>query len=215
MSTEQKRNRRYLRSRITRRLILDTAQSVFLEEGYSKATITKISQQANVGYGTVYSHFKGKNDLLNKVIDQVMENFVALLNEPYTIQGPDDLNCFFKKQTRAAFELATNHRPILKVLKESLGQSETIFLHWRELQNLFIERASKYISISQEKGFTEPVKPHLAAKFITLLIESLFWEVVQEQENDLELLTETVIELIFKGLSVEKNAFPSSQTSGL
>lgn len=206
MSAEQKRNRRYLRSRITRRLILDTAQSVFLEEGYAKTTITKISQQANVGYGTVYSHFKGKNDLLNKVIDQVMENFIALLNEPYSIENSNDLGYFFRKQMQAAFELATIHRPILKVLKESLGQSETIFQHWKEVQELFIERASKYIATSQQKGLSQPINPQMAAKSIILLIESLFWEVVHEKEDDLELLTNTVIELLFNGLSVEKSA---------
>jgi len=52
-----KRPSRYLRSRITRKLILDTALDVFLTEGYAKTTIAKISQQAKVGYGTVYSHF--------------------------------------------------------------------------------------------------------------------------------------------------------------
>ena len=60
------KKRPYLRSRITQRLIIETSEKVFLEYGYNKATITRISQQANVGYGTVYSHFRGKDDLLNK-----------------------------------------------------------------------------------------------------------------------------------------------------
>ena len=50
-----RRPRRYLRSRITRNLILDTAQTVFISEGYAKTTIARISEMANVGYGTVYS----------------------------------------------------------------------------------------------------------------------------------------------------------------
>ena len=130
-STKRKRPRRYLRSRITRNLILETAQEVFLSDGYSKTTIAKISEMANVGYGTVYSHFKGKDDILSKVIDNVLEDFYALLNIEFAPTTVEEAKKIFHNIMLTAFKLSEQHRPIMKVYQQALGQSETIAEHWQ------------------------------------------------------------------------------------
>jgi len=210
MGKKPVKSRRYLRSRITRKLILDTAREVFLQKGYSKTTITSISQEAGVGYGTVYSHFNGKDDLLNNIVDHVMEGFFSLLRQNYEIEESRDLYHIFKKQIDSVFELATEHRPILKVLNEAMGQSEQIYEHWNKVLNEFINGATKIINTSHKKGLTKPLNTRISAKALILLVERFFWQVVHEEESDLEVITETVTLLFLEGMTQHKKTIAPS-----
>lgn len=195
-----KRPRRYLRSRITRKLILDTALQVFLSEGYAKSTIARISEEASVGYGTVYSHFKGKDDILNKVVDGVLDEFYALLDIEFVPASYNEAKEIYYKIMATAFSLAEQHRPILKVYMEALGQSNRIKEHWEAVLAYFIKSTAKSIRFAQEKGMARQYDSFVGAKAYILLVDQFLWEVVNENEiDDLEKLSEVLTDLLFQG----------------
>jgi AcrR family transcriptional regulator len=194
-----KRPRRYLRSRITRKLILDTALNVFLSEGYAKTTIAKISEQANVGYGTVYSHFKGKDDILNHVVDGVMDEFYNFLDLNFTPSSYEEAREIFFQLIRTAFVLSDRHRPIMKVYQEALGQSEQVTGHWQSIIDQFIRNATQSIIYAQEAGMARRFDPQIGAKAYILLIDRFIWEVVQGKEGDLDHLAAVLTDMLFTG----------------
>lgn len=53
----------------TRRRILEAAASVFVEQGYQAATITEILALAGLTKGSLYFHFKSKEELAQAVLD--------------------------------------------------------------------------------------------------------------------------------------------------
>lgn len=61
--------------------ILEAAIEVFAEYGFHKAKIAKIAEVANVAAGSVYSYFKNKEDILNKIYDRLWEKMYIQLNE--------------------------------------------------------------------------------------------------------------------------------------
>jgi len=194
-----KRPRRYLRSRITRKLILDTALLVFLNEGYSRATISKISEQANVGYGTVYSHFKGKDDILNKVVDNVLDDFNSNTLIDFTPDSFSDARDIIYNLLSTCFQLADQHRPIMKVYQEALGQSEQVSAHWQDMKESFIQSAAKSIKHAQDAALAKVFDPQIGAKAYVMLIERFIWEVVNDKETDLERLSSVLTDMIFQG----------------
>ncbi len=194
-----RRPRRYLRSRITRKLILDTALDVFLAEGYTKTTIAKISQQAKVGYGTVYSHFKGKDDILNKVVDNVLEDFYNLLEVPFTPENQEEARTAYYELVLTSFRLAEQHRPIMKVYQEALGQSDSIAEHWENIIDQFIKSSAGSFVYSKEKGMAREFDIQVGAKAYILLIDRFLWEVVNEKEKDLEHTTNVIMDMLFHG----------------
>lgn len=196
---EQKRPRRYLRSRITRKLILDTALDVFLNEGYAKTTIAKISQHAQVGYGTVYSHFKGKDDILNKVVDNVLDEFYNLLEVPFAPNTLAEAREAYYELVLTSFRLAEQHRPIMKVYQEALGQSQSIAQHWHSVKDQFIRSSARSFVYSQEKGLAKHFDIQVGAKAYILLVDRFIWEVVNENEADLEHIANTIIDMLFHG----------------
>ena len=56
-------------AQLTRRRILDAAESLFLEHGYGATTIAAIAQQAEVAVDTVYANFGSKKGVLKSLMD--------------------------------------------------------------------------------------------------------------------------------------------------
>ncbi|MDW7738670.1 MAG: TetR/AcrR family transcriptional regulator [Bacillota bacterium] len=194
-----RRPRRYLRSRITRKLILDTALEVFLNEGYAKTTIAKISDRAKVGYGTVYSHFKGKDDILNKVVDNVLDEFYNLLEVSFSPATLREAKSAYFELILTSFRLSQQHRPIMRVYQEALGQSSSIAAHWNNIKDQFIKSAASSFAYAQEKGLAKKFDMQTVAKAFILLVDRFIWEVVEEKESNLEHITETIVEMLFFG----------------
>ncbi len=188
-----------MRSRITRKLILDTALDVFLDEGYAKTTIAKISDQAKVGYGTVYSHFKGKDDILNKVVDNVLVEFYNLLEVPFAPKTLQEARNAYYELVLTSFRLAEQHRPIMKVYQQALGQSESIAGHWYGIKEQFIESSARSFKYAQEKGLAKEFDIQLGAKAYILLVDRFIWEVVNEREQNLDKIAGMIIEMLFHG----------------
>lgn len=66
----------------TRAAILDAAREVFLSDGYANASIRKIARAAGCTHGTLYIHFRDKDDLLTQLIE---DQFHRLLDRLRTI----------------------------------------------------------------------------------------------------------------------------------
>lgn len=53
-----------------RELILDVAQSVFMEEGFANASMSNIAARVGGSKGTLYNYFKSKDDLFNAYVER-------------------------------------------------------------------------------------------------------------------------------------------------
>ncbi|QQZ09858.1 TetR/AcrR family transcriptional regulator [Heyndrickxia vini] len=53
------------------------------EKDFKKISITDLVQSADLNRGTFYKHYETKEDLLNELIDDVMEDLVHSYREPY------------------------------------------------------------------------------------------------------------------------------------
>jgi AcrR family transcriptional regulator len=57
----------------TRDAILDSVERLFARYGYKKMTIDDIAAETGIGKGTVYLHFKSKEDVALSHIDRIIE----------------------------------------------------------------------------------------------------------------------------------------------
>jgi AcrR family transcriptional regulator len=61
----------------TRQLIMDTFMELMKEKGFEKLTIRDIAERANINRGTVYLHYIDKYDLLDKCIDNYVNELLV------------------------------------------------------------------------------------------------------------------------------------------
>ncbi|MCA1816333.1 MAG: TetR/AcrR family transcriptional regulator [Acidobacteria bacterium] len=65
----------------TRDLILDAADRLLARYGYRKMTVDDIAREAGIGKGTIYLHFKSKEEVALSRIDRVIEQLKDRLLE--------------------------------------------------------------------------------------------------------------------------------------
>jgi len=68
-----------------RREILDAARELFINEGYEKFTMRRLAEKIGYSPTTIYIYFKGKDDLLFAICEEVAKQFFADLNHIRTV----------------------------------------------------------------------------------------------------------------------------------
>ena len=69
--------------------ILKAAEKVFLENGFPKASMREIAQEAQVGLSNIYNYFKSKDDIFCTVVRPVISAFERMLHEHHGRYGAD------------------------------------------------------------------------------------------------------------------------------
>lgn len=69
----------------TRSQLLDAAEKVFFEKGFSQTSLMDVAEAANLSRGAIYWHFKNKSDLLEAMADRIrlpMESLADACADP-------------------------------------------------------------------------------------------------------------------------------------
>ncbi|WP_162005382.1 TetR/AcrR family transcriptional regulator [Dictyobacter vulcani] len=62
------------------KLIVQTAEQVLLEKGYYETSMEEIATRVGISKGTIYLHFKGKDELISAIIQRDLHTFLAELD---------------------------------------------------------------------------------------------------------------------------------------
>lgn len=63
----------------SRKTIMETALKLFSTHGYHKTSISKIAGEAGIATGLVYNYFSSKEELLEEIIKEALDDFNRLL----------------------------------------------------------------------------------------------------------------------------------------
>ncbi len=72
----------------TRQLILDAARVEFIESGYEATSVRRVASRAGFSHGTIYLHFRDKDDLLFQVSEDEFGRLLAQLRTLPRSQDP-------------------------------------------------------------------------------------------------------------------------------
>ncbi len=73
-----------------RDLILDAVDILLARYGYGKMTMEDVARQVGIGKGTIYLHFKSKEEVVLSHIDRIAETVVRKLREQAALPDPVD-----------------------------------------------------------------------------------------------------------------------------
>ncbi len=181
-SNESKMDKRHLRTVRTREKLLVAARAVFLENDFQTTTISQIIKRAGVGYGTAYVHFEGKDELLIVLMEDVMDRFHQVAEQPFEPRTAEEAKKQIEQQATAFLQLAEQEREMLRVVEQAIGVSYVIRTKWKQIRERFIERISRDIHYAQAAGLARPdLNPTLVARGWFFANEMYLFEVVREE----------------------------------
>ncbi|GAA1554253.1 TetR/AcrR family transcriptional regulator [Actinomadura kijaniata] len=98
----------------TRQALIDAARAVLAERGTAEVSIQQITDAADVGFGSFYNHFGGKDELFQAAVADVLEEHGRLLDE--LTAGLDDPAEVFAASWRLTGRLVHTHPQVARVL---------------------------------------------------------------------------------------------------
>ena len=194
--------------------ILDAAATLLARWGYRKTTVDDVAREAGVGKGTIYLHWKDKNDLFRAAIWREQQRYSEELQRRI---AADPQGGLLHRITVHGMLAALSSPLMTAILRGNsdifngfLGAYDQIFL------NQLLGDTDTYIVELQHDGL---IRPDIPAPIITYLLTALKFGIInspdlisQERIPDMEHLTEALSDLIRRWLEPEQ--LPSQSDSG-
>ena len=137
--------------------ILETAARLFAERGYARTSTALLAQEAGVAEGTIFRHFKSKDDIFLELILRLRERITEDVYQYLEVQGPETgleqitaiiKACYvFVRKNKTSFAL------ILRDAPGSYGEPDSAaFEHSKVIYTLLQEGFQKAIEQGQSEG---------------------------------------------------------------
>jgi len=159
-----------LKSSDTSRRILTQAMKIFLEKGYHGTSIDDITRAAKLTKGALYWHFKSKEDLLKKIVEEYEKRYLdGMIQAVNEVQGsiPDKIEKYFRYNAAFAYynrELCVSFDTLAA---ELVGAHHGIEAEFRRIYRKYQKFLSNLIAQGKkEKVFKREMDENLSALVI-------------------------------------------------
>src|SRR5262245_7337014 len=193
-----------------RKRILQAAVKVFARKGYFAARVSEIAKKAGVADGTIYLYFKGKEDILVRLFDEVMAEQSEEMGRAIEAlaTAPERLRAIAERHLRL---LGTN-RDLAVVFQVELRQS-TQFMERFTASWLgdYLALITQTIEQGQREGtFRADLNKKVATKaFFGALDEMVTSSILAGKCYDLAALAPPVVDLFLRGAAAPARSAPA------
>jgi AcrR family transcriptional regulator len=161
------------RSRETLQRILEAAQGAFAEKGYSGTSVAEIIKRAGIGHGTFWLYFHNKDDLLQFMVKDMIEEFEAL--EWYREDNLEDFPVRSLPEVegilRGVMEIFARYASIHPLIVHASLESEDFQATLEDFNQPFIRILETKLREHLEKGLCRDFDPEVMARIIVTMLE--------------------------------------------
>lgn len=186
----------------TKKLIFQSAIKIFSESGYKGATMDEIAANAGLVKGTLYYHFKSKEEIFNFIVEEglkILENQVSVVQ--YMNIGPIEK---LIKICRIQLTFLYGYTDFFKIVMSQLWGTESRQNELREKIRKYIKEIEVNIKNAMESGQIKKNDTELIAfEFFGSLCSSAIYESIHIEKINLEDIIESTIKFTLNGLGVD------------
>jgi AcrR family transcriptional regulator len=153
-------SRRLQQAELRRRAILEAAERLFVQNGYSPTSMESIASEAGVSLKTVYLAFETKSGLLRALWNLRLrgdEEPVPIGERPWykAVLAEPDPETKLRTYARAANAVRRRIGPVLRVIRDAAPVDAEINRLWERMQSEFYENQKVIIrSLHRAKALT-------------------------------------------------------------
>ena len=144
--------------------LVDAAETLFMEKGYSKTSIRDIVEKVGVAHGLFYYYFDSKSDLINAIVERMfkkMDKILIDLRSNQELNAQEKLLLYFDKVS----EMKKGKEYLIGFVEDEEGM-----LFYHELLNRIIDKTTPHLTEIIKQGIEEGVfdtdYPEEAVRFI-------------------------------------------------
>jgi AcrR family transcriptional regulator len=196
---------RHMTKEESRRRILQAAFEAFAEKGYSQTSMDDIVRRSGLSKGTLYWHFKNKQELFLATVEMVMKTWdeqLALL-EKVAGSAEDRIRSFFSE----AGEVFDSNKNLIGLLVDAFFQSyqmEEAQYIMKDIYTQFVGHIERIIQQGIDHGEFRAIDPHMAAVSLMAGGDGVSFYILFEPDWDMPVALNTITDLILRGLRKEE-----------
>lgn len=186
----------------TKGAIFEAAVTVFSESGYKGATMDEIALRAGVAKGTLYYHFKSKEQIFNFVVIQGMKSMQEQI-ENINKSDVSSLNKI-KQICKSQVTLTYENREFFKVLLSQLWGNEERQKEVRDLLSQYFKEIEDVLKKAMEDGVVRKGNSELMAFtfFGSIISTSVYGMMVNN--SDINTSIDTVMSYMLNGILLQE-----------
>jgi len=187
----------------TKRSIFESALRIFSQSGYSEATMDDIAVNAGVAKGTLYYHFKSKEEIFKYVISEGMEVITEEMEEA-TKNIADPIQKIVAV-CKVQFGLVYRNRDFFKVVMSQLWGQESRQFELREVVKVYIASIERFLKEAMEAGALKKGETKfMAYTLFGSICSGAIYELINDDLKSIDDLMESTTSYILKGIEVSK-----------
>jgi AcrR family transcriptional regulator len=188
-----------------RREILEAAMRVFSREGYHRAKMEAVAEEAGIGKGTVYEYFKSKTDLFLALHDHMLAELKAFYMKE--LEGIRQPAAMLERFIAVAFQTFRLWEPFFLVFFDywaegGRGEQQTLLqTRLREAYAVARNDVAAIIAAGVKDGSLRCDNPLLAAASILATLDGLVLQWLCDRDAfDLDAMRESLTQTILRSL---------------
>lgn len=187
----------------TKRAIFESAIQVFSNCGYTGATMDEVVARAGVAKGSLYYHFKSKEELFIFIIKEG----VNLIHEEVekATKNIDDSYEIIKESAKVQLKYVYENKDLFKVIISQIwGTGERNNMLREEIKSL-INKSSKKFKAVMDSGYIEDEDPLLLSYgLLGVLVSSALFELLSDEEYDNDEVVEKFMRYFESGIKLRE-----------
>lgn len=190
---ENKLKKEDLRTKRTRKMILEAFINLVEEKGYEHVTVSDIASQAMINRATFYAHFKDKQDVYDYIFKEAVEQFMIVL-APVQLGRTNQLQLHAIEQIIThIFEKIQENRVFFKTVLNAHGNEQ---LRKQISQILRSTYANIFEQVEiREEDFIVPID-FIIEYMSSTFMASLHWWINQEISFSPKQMAQLIIKLV-------------------
>ncbi|MBZ9689609.1 TetR/AcrR family transcriptional regulator [Clostridium estertheticum] len=185
----------------TKQAIFNSAIKVFSGCGYDGATMDDIAVNAGVAKGTLYYHFKSKEDIFKFIITDGMNVIIKQIEE--ATEAEEDSLIKLKILCRVQLSLVYENRDFFKVIMSQLWGREIRHLQIREVIQVYINIIENHLKEAMEQGVVKKSNiSFMSYTFLGTLCSAAVYELISKDDTDVENVIDNLMQYILTGIQV-------------
>ena len=183
----------------TKGAIFDAAIKVFSGSGYDAATMDDIAVTAGVAKGTLYYHFKSKEEIFKFIIFEGTSMIREELKNAFNEETNSILR--LKRACKVQLELVSTYRDFFKVAMSQLWGQEDRQKELRETLHSYIEYIEDLLKAAMSDGLIKKGETtFMAYTFIGSLFATAVYELLNKEKANSEEVIDNLVQYILNGV---------------
>ncbi|MFT7776792.1 TetR/AcrR family transcriptional regulator [Roseateles sp.] len=182
--------------------ILRVGRGVFAERGYEGATTTEIAQRLGISEATIFTYFRGKRELCQRVIQDWYDENIAAMQAGLPRNASVRAQLEYLVLTNLQVFLVQGRGICALVLSEGRAKGQDLGAGLVELQRRYTAPLMELLARGQEAGEVRRDIPlRLLRSLVFGPIEQMLWEVViTGRQIDVEASARDLVALLWPAL---------------